>query len=88
MILDDAASALDYATDVALRKAIHQNSELMSVFIISQRVTTVMGADQIIVLDDGRLCGVGSHEQLLAGCEVYREICMSQLSKEEVIQNG
>ena len=88
LILDDAASALDYATDAALRKAIHQNSELMSVFIISQRVATVMGADQIIVLDDGRLCGVGSHEQLLAGCEVYREICMSQLSKEEVIQNG
>ncbi len=84
LIMDDSASALDFATDARLRKAIRQFTEDMTVFIVSQRATTIKNADMILVLDDGRLAGAGSHRQLLAECEVYREICLSQLSKEEV----
>lgn len=87
LILDDSASALDFATDAALRKAIAQNTSNMTVFIISQRANSIMHADKIIVLDDGRQVGCGTHKQLLESCEVYREICYSQLSKEEADGN-
>ncbi|MGI6263905.1 MAG: ABC transporter ATP-binding protein [Acutalibacteraceae bacterium] len=78
LILDDASSALDYATDAALRRAIRETTGDMTVFIVSQRVSTVKRADLLLVLDDGELKGVGTHEQLLADCPVYREICASQ----------
>lgn len=84
LILDDSASALDFATDAALRKAIRQNTENCTVFLVSQRSTTIKDADKILVLDDGQLAGCGTHKELLSTCEVYREICLSQLSKEEV----
>ena len=84
LILDDSASALDFATDARLRKAIRENTKDMTVFIVSQRATTIRNADTILVLDDGKLAGMGSHKQLLKECDVYREICLSQLSKEEV----
>lgn len=84
LILDDSASALDFATDAALRKAISENTENTTVFIVSQRATTIKNADNIIVLDDGEVAGIGTHEELLRSCEIYREICLSQLSKEEV----
>lgn len=84
LIMDDSASALDFATDAALRKAIRENTRDMTVFIVSQRATTIKQADQIIVLDDGEMAGCGTHRELLETCEVYREICLSQLSKEEV----
>lgn len=84
LILDDSASALDFATDAALRKAISENTENTTVFIVSQRATTIKNADKIIVLDDGEVAGIGTHEELLRSCEIYREICLSQLSKEEV----
>lgn len=84
LILDDSASALDFATDAALRKAIKEDTKDMTVFMVSQRAATIKNADQILVLDDGKLVGLGSHRQLLDNCQVYREICLSQLSKEEV----
>ena len=83
LILDDSASALDFATDAALRKAIKTDTENMTVFIISQRVSTVRNADQIVVLDDGQVAGIGTHAELFRSCPVYHEICLSQLSKEE-----
>ena len=86
LILDDSASALDFATDASLRRAIAQNTQGMTVLLISQRASTIRRADQIIVLDDGGICGVGTHEELIQDCEVYREICLSQLSSEEVSQ--
>ena len=78
LVLDDASSALDYATDAALRRAIRTGTKGMTVFMISQRVSAVKDADLILVLDDGRLAGSGRHEELLANCEVYQEICQSQ----------
>ena len=87
LILDDSASALDLATDAALRKAIAADTHGMTVFIVSQRVSSIRGADKIIVLDDGHIAGIGSHEQLTESCSVYREICRSQLT-EEVRGNG
>ncbi len=84
LILDDSASALDFATDAALRKAIRDNTENTTVFIVSQRATTIKSADQIVVLDDGQMVGLGTHEELLKQCDIYEEICLSQLSKEEV----
>lgn len=84
LILDDSASALDFATDYALRKAIKQNTDDQTVFIVSQRVATVKDADKIIVLENGTLAGIGKHEELFDSCEEYREICLSQLSREEV----
>ena len=86
LIMDDSASALDFATDAALRKAIKENTKDMTVFLVSQRATTIKNADQILVMDDGKLAGVGNHKELLERCEVYREICLSQLSQEEVLQ--
>ena len=84
LILDDSASALDFATDAALRKAIKEKTQGMTVFIVSQRAASVQRADHILVLDDGRLVGDAPHAELLHSCEVYKEICLSQLSKEEV----
>lgn len=84
LILDDSASALDFATDAALRKAIKEKTRGMTVFIVSQRAASVQRADHILVLDDGALVGDAPHGQLLRQCAVYKEICLSQLSKEEV----
>lgn len=83
LILDDSSSALDFATDAALRKAIKQDSEDRTVFIVSQRATSIKYADKIIVLDDGCMVGIGTHDELFENCEVYHEICMSQLNSEE-----
>ena len=84
LILDDSFSALDFATDAALRKALAENTSDMTVIIITQRCSTIMNADQIIVLDDGMLAGNGTHEELFENCETYREICLSQLNETEV----
>ncbi len=81
LILDDSASALDFATDAALRKAIAENTENMTVVIVSQRANSIRHADKIIVLDDGEAVGIGTHDQLMESCGVYREIVMSQESK-------
>ncbi|WP_026887663.1 ABC transporter ATP-binding protein [Clostridium beijerinckii] len=82
LIMDDSLSALDYATDAALRKALKENSSDTTVIMVTQRISTIKDADLIIVLDDGKLAGVGTHEQLLKESEVYREICSSQITKE------
>ncbi|WP_101877863.1 ABC transporter ATP-binding protein [Lachnoclostridium edouardi] len=84
LIMDDSASALDFATDARLRKAIKEGTKDMTVFIVSQRAATIRNADVIVVLDDGQMAGCGTHKELLESCEVYKEICLSQLSKEEV----
>lgn len=84
LILDDSASALDMATDAALRKALKEKTKGMTVFMVSQRTTTIRNADKIIVLEDGDIAGIGTHEQLFESCAVYREICLSQHSAEEV----
>ncbi len=89
LILDDSASALDFATDAALRKAIRSNTAGMTVFLVSQRVSTVRTADRIIVLEDGEVSGIGTHDELLSSCETYQEICRSQLRQDEgVAVNG
>lgn len=85
LILDDSASALDFATDAALRKAVREETGKMTVFLVSQRVSAVRQADKILVLDDGELVGVGSHEELFENCEFYREICLSQLTEQEAV---
>lgn len=81
LILDDSASALDFATDAKLRMAIRDMENRATVFIVSQRAASIMYADKIIVLDDGQVVGIGTHEELLAGCEVYQEIYYSQFKK-------
>jgi len=82
LILDDSSSALDFATDAALRKALKTLRGEPTVFIVSQRTSSIQHADQIIVLDDGEVAGVGTHEKLLANCPVYQEIYASQFKKE------
>ena len=84
LILDDSFSALDFATDAKLRKALKENTEDMTVIIVTQRCSTIRNADLILVLDDGQLVGTGTHEQLFKECETYREICLSQLNETEV----
>ena len=84
LILDDSASALDFATDARLRAAIHRETKGATVFIVSQRASTIRRADKIVVLDDGHVAGIGKHEELYETCPVYREICLSQLSESEV----
>lgn len=81
LILDDSASALDYATDARLRQALKEVEKGTTTFIVSQRASTIRHADQIIVLDDGMIAGIGTHEQLLENCEVYQEIYYSQFEK-------
>lgn len=83
-IFDDTFSALDFKTDAKLRAALKGYTEKSTVFIVAQRVSTIMHADQILVLDEGRVVGKGTHEELLKNCETYREIAESQLSKEEL----
>ena len=83
LILDDSASALDFATDAKLRMAIRGMSRTLTTFIVSQRAASVQYADQILVMDDGRLVGIGTHAKLLAGNPVYQEIYYSQFPKEE-----
>ena len=87
LILDDSASALDFATDAALRKSIKEMKNRPTVFIVSQRAASIQHADQIIVLDDGAMAGIGTHEELLKDCPIYQEIYYSQFPKEAVI-NG
>ena len=88
LILDDSSSALDYATDAKLRNAIKNELVGTTVFMVSQRISSIRHADQILVLDDGRIVGMGKHEDLVKHCQVYQEICMSQLSREEVENNA
>lgn len=84
LILDDSSSALDYATDAALRRALREMPDAPTVFIVSQRATSLQHADRIIVLDDGEVAGIGKHDELLKSCETYREIYESQFRKEGV----
>lgn len=86
LILDDSASALDYATDAALRRALKELPGEPTVFIVSQRASSIRHADQIIVLEDGEMAGCGTHEELLAGCEVYQEIYYSQYAQKNAVQ--
>ena len=84
LILDDSFSALDFATDAALRRALAENTQDMTVIIVTQRCSTIKNADLILVMSDGQLAGKGSHDELFETCEVYRDICLSQLSDTEV----
>ncbi len=83
-IFDDSFSALDFKTDAALRRALHENTGASTVMIVAQRVSTIMHADQIVVLDEGKVVGIGTHRELLQTCPTYHEIASSQLSKEEL----
>lgn len=83
-IFDDSFSALDYKTDVALRKELKEKTAGATVLIVAQRISTILHAEQIIVLDEGKIVGKGTHEELLQSCEVYQQIALSQLSKEEL----
>lgn len=83
-LFDDSFSALDYKTDVTLRKALHEKLSDVTVLIVAQRISTILHADRIIVLDDGKIAGIGTHKELLAGCEAYQEIARSQLSEAEL----
>ena len=83
-IFDDSFSALDFKTDAAVRRALGQEAADATVIVVAQRIATVMHADEILVLDEGRLAGKGTHAELMESCEVYRQIAVSQLSKEEL----
>jgi len=83
-IFDDSFSALDYKTDLALRKALKEETADSTVIIVAQRISTILHAEQIIVLDGGRIAGIGTHKELMKSCEVYQQIASSQLSKEEL----
>ena len=85
-VFDDSFSALDFKTDARLRAALKQETRESTVLIVSQRVSTIMDADQIIVLDEGRIAGIGTHRDLMRSSEVYREIVSSQLSSEEIAE--
>ncbi|WP_283681075.1 ABC transporter ATP-binding protein [Parablautia sp. Marseille-Q6255] len=84
LIFDDSFSALDYKTDVALRRALKESTKDITTLIVAQRISTILHADQIIVLDEGKMAGKGTHEELMKNCEVYRQIATSQLSEEEL----
>ena len=84
LIFDDSFSAVDYKTDANLRKSIKENLKDVTTFIVAQRISTIMDADQIIVLDSGKIVGIGTHDKLMKKCDVYKEIALSQLSKEEL----
>ena len=83
-IFDDSFSALDFKTDAALRKALKEHTSNATVLIVAQRISTIMNAEQIIVLDEGKIVGKGTHQELLKNCQTYYEIASSQLSKEEL----
>ena len=83
-IFDDSFSALDFKTDVALRRALKKRTKDSTVLIVAQRISTILSAEQIIVLDDGRIAGIGTHRELLKNCEVYQQIAASQLSESEL----
>ena len=85
LIFDDSFSALDFKTDSKLRKALKEKTKDITTIIVAQRISTILNADQIIVLDDGEVAGIGTHEQLLAGCPVYQEIYYSQFPEEAVL---
>ena len=87
LVFDDSFSALDMKTDAALRKELNEKVQDASIVIVAQRVSTILHADQILVLDDGKIVGKGTHKELLKTCEVYKQIALSQLSKEE-LENG
>ena len=88
LILDDSASALDYATDAALRQSLQQMPNRPTIFLVSQRTASLLQADRILVLDGGKLVGNGTHADLLETCPVYQEIYYSQFPKEEVQTNA
>ena len=83
IILDDSSSALDFATDLKLRQALNIHAKEITTIIVSQRASSIKNSDKIVVLDDGKLAGIGTHEELLENSEVYKEICLSQLTREE-----
>ncbi|MGF9964549.1 ABC transporter ATP-binding protein [Bacillus rhizoplanae] len=83
-IFDDSFSALDFKTDAALRRALNNEISGSTILLIAQRISTIMNADKIIVLDEGKIVGIGTHEELMENCEVYKQIALSQLSKEEL----
>ena len=86
-IFDDSFSALDYKTDVKLRNALKERTKESTVLIVAQRISTILHAEQIIVLDDGRIAGMGTHKELLRNCEEYYQIASSQLSEKELEQD-
>ena len=83
-IFDDSFSALDYKTDAALRKNLKKSTKDATILIVAQRIGTIMNADKILVLDNGKCVGMGTHKELLKKCSVYKQIALSQLSKEEL----
>mgnify|MGYP000768039265 FL=1 len=83
-IFDDSFSALDFKTDAALRKALKEETEEATTLIVAQRISTILHADRILVLDEGKVVGMGTHKELLQSCEVYQQIARSQLSQEEL----
>ncbi len=87
-LFDDSFSALDYKTDAALRRALHSRMGGKTVIIVAQRIATIMHADKIVVLDEGRVAGMGTHDQLMLSCDLYREIAYSQLSEKELAGGG
>ena len=84
LIFDDSFSALDYKTDAALRKALKKHIKDTTNLIVAQRIGTIMNADKILVLNEGKVVGQGTHKELLNNCEIYKQIALSQLSKEEL----
>ena len=86
-IFDDSFSALDYKTDAAVRAALARKTKEAAVIIVAQRISTILHAEQIIVLDDGRIAGIGTHRELLKSCEAYYQIAASQLSEEELAKD-
>ena len=84
LIFDDSFSALDYKTDVALRKALKEATAETTTIIVAQRISTILHADKIIVLNEGEMAGIGTHKELMQNCEVYQQIARSQLSEEEL----
>ena len=83
-IFDDTFSALDYKTDMLVRKKIRENMQDKTVIIVAQRIGTIKNADKILVLHEGEVAGLGTHEELLSNCAIYKEIALSQLSEEEL----
>lgn len=84
-IFDDSFSALDLKTDAALRKALYQHTKSSTILVVAQRISTIMNAEQIVVLNDGKIVGIGTHQELLQSCESYKEIALSQLPKEKIV---